>query len=203
MASQAGHNCVGCGVQMPIEDGHDRCVLCLGQNHASLARDNPSSCMNCFILPARSLEARYCVFSKHKQPAQPTVSQQAKRLKGAEFGVGSVKPLTVPPLRSFLRAESWVEEQEEAEEVDVIGASSSDSDLPPGQGEAGPELEEGERVRELRQFRGLIERAAQALGVDSTVNQAPAPSRFDDGCDTQPAPFLVPLLSDVEELMQA
>ncbi len=69
--------------------------------------------------------------------------------------------------------------------------------------EAGPELEEGEQFSELRQFRELIERAAQALGVDSTISQAHAPSGFDDGCETQPAPSLVPLLSDVEELMQA
>lgn len=35
-----------------------------------------------------------------------------------------------------------------------------------GQVEAVLELEEGEQVSELCQFRGLIKRAAQALGVD-------------------------------------
>lgn len=199
MANLKGQNCVGCSIQMPIEDGHDKCVLCLGENHTFLARENPSSCMNCFILPARFLEARCCVFGKQKQVAPPSGSQQAKRPRRSDFGCGPLKPLTVAPLRSFLsdtgeEISGLSREQEDDEEVDVVGSHSSDSDLPPGQGEAVPELEEGERVSELRQFRGLIERAAQALGVDPIVGQAPAPSRFDDGCELQPAPFLVPLL---------
>ncbi|XP_053190141.1 uncharacterized protein LOC128373962 [Scomber japonicus] len=42
---------------MPMEDGHDQCVHCLG-----LASQDPTFCMNCFILPARVREARARVF---------------------------------------------------------------------------------------------------------------------------------------------
>lgn len=48
MADHQEHSCVG-GVSMPLEDGHDKCVLCLGHKHTVLSRENPQSCMDCFI----------------------------------------------------------------------------------------------------------------------------------------------------------
>lgn len=60
MVDQVGRNCVGSAVRMTIKDCHKTCALCLGQNHASLAREILSFCINCFILAARSTEADSC-----------------------------------------------------------------------------------------------------------------------------------------------
>lgn len=94
------------------------------------------------------------------------------------------------------------DEPEEVDEVDVLGYSS-DSDIPLGQARAVSVSEEGEHDGEPHQFRGLIERAAQALGSETGAGNTPAPSRFDEDSGRQSAPFSVPLLSDVEELMRA
>lgn len=42
MASREGPSCMGIGVEMPMDHGHDYCVLCLGDEHALTARDNPA-----------------------------------------------------------------------------------------------------------------------------------------------------------------
>ena len=42
MADQEGHCCVGCGVAMAQEDGHDNCVLCLGHEHALVSKGKSS-----------------------------------------------------------------------------------------------------------------------------------------------------------------
>lgn len=62
---------------------------------------------------------------------------------------------------------------------------------------------EGDQGSVVFQFRGLIERAAQALGVESGAGIAPAPSRFDSDCGQTCGSFSVPLLPDVEALIQA
>ncbi len=49
LASSVGHTCLGCGIKMPMEDDHDQCVQCLGLDHARMASQDPSSCMNCPI----------------------------------------------------------------------------------------------------------------------------------------------------------
>lgn len=64
MVVQVGHNRVDSAVRMTMKDCHNTCVLCFGQNRASLAREIPSSCINCFILAARSVEADSC--SEHQ-----------------------------------------------------------------------------------------------------------------------------------------
>lgn len=46
-----------CQVALPSEDGHHMCVQCLGCEHALLARENPHSCMDCFIMLAHTREA--------------------------------------------------------------------------------------------------------------------------------------------------
>ncbi len=82
MASQEGHCCVGCGVAMPLEDGHDSCVLCLGHEHALVSRANPQSCMDCFILPARTREARCRFFASKRRPTGAQVYEEPKRKTG-------------------------------------------------------------------------------------------------------------------------
>lgn len=46
------------GVYMPLKDGHNKCVLGLGHQHAVLFRENPLSCMDCFIMPVPTTEAQ-------------------------------------------------------------------------------------------------------------------------------------------------
>ena len=89
MAAQEGHCCVGCGVAMPLEDGNDSCVLFLGHEHAIVSRENPQSCMDCFILPARTREARCRFFAPKRVGAQ---GYEGPRLKSRRLqrGGGSV-----------------------------------------------------------------------------------------------------------------
>lgn len=57
---------------------------------------------------------------------------------------------------------------------------------------------EAERASELCLFRELIGRVFQALRVDDTIGQEATPSCFDEAREAQPAPFLMPFLSDVK-----
>ena len=78
---------------MPLEDGHDNCVLCLGHQHAMLARDTPQSCMNCFIMPMHTREAR-CRFFTSKRGGLPTLERPARKMRRASRGKGR---LAEPP----------------------------------------------------------------------------------------------------------
>ena len=188
------HTCVGCGVQIPGEDGHEKCVRCLGESHAALSRNNPSSCMNCFILPRPCLEARYCAFKNQAA----SLKRQAQSGPHVGAGVNFTPPLIISAAPLY-----ELPETEGQEESEVESEGSSDSDVPPSQeGEAASGGEEKERSSTSLQFKALIERAARALGVESGVG-APAPSRFDSDTAQPYASFAVPLLSDVEGLMKA
>uniref|UniRef100_A0AAV2LY13 Uncharacterized protein n=1 Tax=Knipowitschia caucasica TaxID=637954 RepID=A0AAV2LY13_KNICA len=123
------HTCEDCGVQMPIEDGHMKCVLGLGEDHASAAREDPSSCMNCFIIPRPSLEARCCLFRGKKRKASVTELSQEKRDRG--LGTRSKTPMIGPPLTITVHDTSEPHEQEDVSDVDV--ECFSDSDLAPDQ----------------------------------------------------------------------
>ena len=63
MASATTHMCMACAITLPMEDGHDKCIACLGFQHAEATRDNPAACMNCFIMPWRTREARAHFFA--------------------------------------------------------------------------------------------------------------------------------------------
>ncbi len=47
------------------EDGHNQCVSCLGHSHAMSACEDPASCMNGFIMPARA--GVFCLKEKGEQ----------------------------------------------------------------------------------------------------------------------------------------
>ena len=197
-----GHSCVVCGIQLPIEDGHDVCVRCLGEEHAAMAVNNPSSCMDCSILPKRSLEARLCVFGPKRGGGvtPPPVLQQTKRTRLEELGgSSSVDFYLKSPLRPGERSGvEGLEEDDCDDEVDVLGISDD--------GEIQCMAEEDEQTKESKrqQFRALVQRASQALGLGSVSGQIPPPSRFDDeeGFTEAEMPFGVPLLPEMEDLMQ-
>lgn len=41
MATLMGHNGVECSISMPLEDGQDRCILCVGSEDSLLDREAP------------------------------------------------------------------------------------------------------------------------------------------------------------------
>ena len=136
MATLQEHSCVGCGVSMPLEDGHDKCVLCLGYQHAILSRENPQSCMDCFILPARTREAR-CRFFGVKRAGSPLSGMpkgKVGRMAEATHGQGecSRRPTTGgQPRADPLPTSTPVLQEEEgidSEDVDVETVFSSEGD---------------------------------------------------------------------------
>lgn len=69
MASTS-HICRTCAVALPVKDGHDRCIAYLGYDHALKACDNPSTCMDCFIMPLHTRKAHFHFFWA-KRPQSP------------------------------------------------------------------------------------------------------------------------------------
>ena len=203
MADQEGHCCVGCGVAMPLEDGHDNCVLCLGHEHALVSRENPQSCMDCFILPARTTEARCCFFATEKRkerekakragshvfegPRQK-IGRMVAALEGRREYLGAwqaqlppLQPMAVrPPLSSFPPPVSGLgREEEEAEEEDVVEEtvfSSDDNDLSCAQHTVS-EVTRGEMAH---RFEEVINRASRALGVALPENPGATSSRVEE-----------------------
>lgn len=214
MAYQEGHCCVDCGVAMPLEDGHDSCVLCLGHEHALVSKENPQSCMDCFILPAHTREAR-CHFFVAKRagshvsegPRQKTgrkaaASEGRRECSGAwQAPLPPLQPMVVqPPLSSFLPPPSELgrEEEEAEEDVDVeTVCSSEDDDLSCAQQTVG-KVTKGELAR---RFEDVINRTSRALGVALPENPRAASSRFEEDMEVRPASTQVPLLLDFKELL--
>ena len=211
MAHQ-GHCCVGCGVAMPLEDGHDSCVLCLGHEHAVVSRENPQSCMDCFILPARAREARCRFFAPKRAGSHGYEGPQQKirRMAAASEGRGAsreaVEPATwrglLPPRQPIMIRPPVLgpgdEEHEAEEDVDVETVFSSDDiDLSCAQQTEG-EVTRGELAR---RFEAVISRASRALGIVLPENPRAPSSRFEEGTEVRPASTQVPLLPDFKELL--
>ena len=214
MADQEGHCCVGCGVAMPLEDGHDNCVLCLGHEHALVSKENPQSCMDCFILPARTREARCCFFSakrtgshvsegpRQKIGRMATASEGRREHPGAwQAPLPPLQPMVVrPALSSFPppASGSGREEEEAEEDVDVETVfSSDDNDLSCAQHTVG-EVTRGELAHRVEE---VINRASRVLGVALPENPGTTPSRFEEGMEVCPASTQVPLLPDFKKLL--
>ena len=124
MASPGAHTCLGCGVRMPVEDGHDRCMTCLGSDHARMAGQDPAACMNCFILPARVREARARSFPL--EPRAYTAQQHpAKRLRvtvpspAVTTRAQATSRLPTPTLVVGQEEEYMEEISEEEDDVDI------------------------------------------------------------------------------------
>ena len=206
MATQGAHTCGGCGVKMPVEDGHDHCVRCLGPDHARMAIQDPAACMNCFILPERVREARARLPSLDSSNTALGQPLPAKRLKAAvENNQTAVQPVATATVSSphepvpaiEVGQEEYLDEEDEEADVDVLGLDldeDEDDELPCGQEELAAAQDEPSL------FFSIIARAAQALQMELPSVQARRASRFDEGED-RPCPPSVPLLSDVEDLV--
>lgn len=202
-----GHCCVDCGAEMPLEDGHDSCVLCLGHEHALVSRENPQSCMDCFILSARTREARCRFFAPKHKGAQVYEAPQPKnrRVAVASEGRGEcsgawqaplppLQPMRVrPPLSSFPPLGLEEEEAEEEGDVDVETVSSSEENV--------LSCAQPTRGQVAHLFEEVITRASRALGVALPENPRATSSRFEEGAEMRPASTQVPLLPDFKELL--
>lgn len=81
MASTS-HICRTCAVALPVEDGHDRCIAFLGYDHALKACDNPSTCMDCSIMPLCTREAHFHFFwAKHLQSPHQDLATGMRRVR--------------------------------------------------------------------------------------------------------------------------
>ncbi|CAI5695366.1 unnamed protein product [Oreochromis niloticus] len=214
MAGNASQTCLECGIPMPLDDGHEHCVLCLGPEHALLAREAPASCMNRFILPVRTGEARARFFSV-KRPAPPlSQASQAKVRKIAAADVesspaapwaGSPSPFIdlLGPSRAFPfcgPASEPVPLDVDYGEADVDEASILCSDASRLSPEVPPAGSPGTESGQLSFFQ-LLERACQALELSLPEVPVSAPSRFDDASRPQRSLSQVLLLPDFQDLL--
>ncbi len=172
------NTCLGCGIKMPMEDGHDQCVHCLGLDHARMACQDPSFCMNCFILPARVREARARVFPvkrpaaiteqlhKSKQPRMvvsddpvaqsPHPSVMSVRLRPMPPPVAAVStPPTVQlPASSWqgqegLHLASPMSDGSDEGDIDILTVNTEDGGLFPVQEGVESKQVEGEQEQEV------------------------------------------------------
>ncbi len=63
---------------------NDKCVLCLGHQHAVLSRENPRSCMDCFIMLACTREARCRFFGGKREGSSLSEVPRGKIVKMAQ-----------------------------------------------------------------------------------------------------------------------
>lgn len=98
MASREGPLCSSCGVKIPIEDAHDFCVYCLGEDHARAARVDPAACMSCFCMTARQREACCRLFLKAVTPAVGPQPAKRSRPVSSAVGRGRAQVPHTPPL---------------------------------------------------------------------------------------------------------
>lgn len=177
------------------------CVLPGPYSHAATAREDPASCVNCFIMPARTREARCLVF-KGKRPAISTPaaqhSKRAKHPKGAELrelGSGfrsGPAPIPTPPsarmgsagmaARPYPLATDIEEKEEEEDEanfdvdVESLFPDTDEEGLSSGQPQAGPEAEGAESSTQLSHLtRALVERLLEPSVLTPWQRLTPPP----------------------------
>lgn len=93
----------------PLEDGHDKCVLCLGFQHVFLPDEAPEFCLNCFLLPPWTRKAAAQVEGEHAGPwggppcgeaAEPQSLELPGRLSGLRLVSNSNTAAATLPSRS-------------------------------------------------------------------------------------------------------
>lgn len=205
------HTCAECGVKMPMEDGHDSCVHCLGVDCAQTACSDPASCMNCFILPGKVREARLLACSRKRPAVEPQLSygKQPRLSKSCVQPPSPATPKTAHTEDPLLGSSSM---NYHCPSQDTGSGNGSPLSMGSDTGDidilgSGSENEEPTEVRVDVEPEGpsphcqaIIARAAQALGVAIPSEPARAPSLFDDST-SQTSQGYVPLLADLEEIM--
>ena len=192
MEGTSGHHCVGCNIAIPLKDGHNKCVLCLGHQHATWARDTPQSCMNCFIMPIHTREAR-CLFFTSKREGLSFLEGPVRNMGRVSRRPGEcsratqaslfslsvprapvslcVGPSPPPSLFSDREYDGSEEEDLDVETVFSLESGQFSSEQPPTAKPPGREL--------AHLFGEIVGRAAKALNIVLPEKPTAAASRFE------------------------
>ncbi|KAI2659532.1 ORF V: Enzymatic polyprotein [Labeo rohita] len=223
--------CLSVGVQLvadstfPPNDRHDRCVQCLGREHAEAAFAE-GGCQNCEDMPLGTLRSRAAFFSK-KPRRHSTASRSGPSTSGYEAaamcveeerqGLNDALPGTssqtvhpvCPPMESLDDFESSSQYGLDllfgAPAEEKAGSVASEGE--PSEADVTAELTapagESQSVADA-EMAAALKRAAKEIGVVWVPPPSPEPSRLDDwflgsGRDSRPRSSPVPFFPEVHE----
>ncbi|KAL0168630.1 hypothetical protein M9458_036852, partial [Cirrhinus mrigala] len=215
----------GCGFYLSPNDRHDRCVQCLGREHAEAAFAE-GGCQNCDDMPLGTLRSRAAFFSK-KPRRHSTASRSGPSTSGYEAaamcvekeqrGLNDALPgtssQTVHPVCPPMESQDDFESSSQYGLDLLFGAPAEEkagsvaSEGEPSEADVMAELTapagESQSVADAEMATAL-KRAAKEIGVVWVPLPSPEPSRLDDwflgsGRDSRPRSSPVPFFPEVHE----
>ncbi|KAI2654804.1 Transposon Ty3-G Gag-Pol polyprotein [Labeo rohita] len=215
----------GCGFYLSPNDRHDRCVQCLGREHAEAAFAE-GGCQNCEDMPLGTLRSRAAFFSK-KPRRHSTASRSGPSTSGYEAaamcveeerqGLNDALPgtssKTVHPVCPPMESQDDFESSSQygldllfgAPAEEMAGSVASEGE--PSEADVTAELTapagESQSVADA-EMAAALKRAAKEIGVVWVPPPSPEPSRLDDwflgsGRDSRPRSSPVPFFPKVHE----
>ncbi|KAL0160844.1 hypothetical protein M9458_044569, partial [Cirrhinus mrigala] len=213
----------GCGFYLSPNDRHDRCVQCLGREHAEAAFVN-GDCQYCEDMPLGTLRSRAAFFSK-KPRRHSTASRSGPSTSGYEAAAMCVEQerqgddvlpgtssQTVHPVCPPIESQDDFESSSQYGLDLLFGApaegkvESVASEGEPSEADVTAELAasagESQSVADA-EMAAALKRAAKEIGVVWVPPPSPEPSRLDDwflgGRDSRPRSSPVPFFPEVHE----
>ncbi|KAL0148432.1 hypothetical protein M9458_056242 [Cirrhinus mrigala] len=215
----------GCGLYLSPNDRHDRCVQCLGREHAEAAFAE-GGCQNCEDMPLGTLRSRAAFFSK-KPRRHSTASRSGPSTSGYEAaamcveeerqGLNDALPgtssQTVHPVCPPMESQDDFESSSQYGLDLLFGAPAEEkagsvaSEGEPSEADVTAELTapagESQSVADA-EMAAALKRAAKEIGVVWVPPPSPEPSRLDDwflgsGRDSRPRSSPVPFFPEVHE----
>ncbi|CAM4683888.1 unnamed protein product [Leuciscus chuanchicus] len=216
----------GCGGEIFFSDGHDRCLVCLGVDHAKAAFVD-DSCSHCGNMTISMLRSRLNELTRARVPLPTPRSTGPERASTSAGGRGDLRVTVwdIPPTRprsthpspasapASVQTETAGPSSEPqrvsfgAPEEDTMsiaasqgGRESSGSEdsavLPPSGVPALPESDP--------ELTAMLSRAAAAIGIEWSPPPDPVRSRLDDwflgaAADTRRRPTPIPFFPEVHE----
>ncbi|KAL0168330.1 hypothetical protein M9458_036552, partial [Cirrhinus mrigala] len=215
----------GCGFYLSPNDRHDRCVQCLGREHAEAAFAE-GGCQNCDDMPLGTLRSRAAFFSKKPrrhsiasrsgpstsgyEAAAMCVEEERQDLNDALPGTSSQ---TVHPVCPPMESQDDFESSSQYGLDLLFGAPAEEkagsvaSEGKPSEADVMAELTalaaESQSVADA-EMAAALKRAAKEIGVVWVPPPSPEPSRLDDwflgsGRDSRPRSSPVPFFPEVHE----
>ncbi|KAL0179586.1 hypothetical protein M9458_025028, partial [Cirrhinus mrigala] len=215
----------GCGFYLSPNDRHDRCVQCLGREHAEAAFAE-GGCQNCDDMPLGTLRSRAAFFSK-KPRRHSTASRSGPSTSGYEAaamcvekerqGLNDALPgtssQTIHPVCPPMESQDDFESSSQYGLDLLFGAPAEEkagtvaSEGEPSEADVMAELTapagESQSVADA-EMAAALKRAAKEIGVVWVPPPSPEPSRLDDwflgsGRDSRPRSSPVPFFPEVHE----
>ncbi len=217
----------GCGRFLSADDGHDRCLQCLGHRHAEAAFVD-DSCVCCGRMSMISLRSRLS-FMKGLAPSAATRADLSGSSRGSPAdALGDLRvtvrasPPGMPPRTSYSsRSEHPVRFLGDfagpshgapsisfgAPSVDRMSIAASGDGFTSSEDEGAVGLPPSGVVATAApdpELTAMLARAAVSIGLEVNRPPSPEPSRLDDwflgaGRGSQPRPALVPFFPEVHE----